>query len=80
MDYFFMTNFADIFQNVHLFVKQYIDCQKQSVEGALKVLTKSLKTIFDEDHFILNLLYQILIKNGNKTRNISYVIYILNDL
>ena len=47
------------------FVKQYTDCQKQSVGGAVKVLAKSLKTIFDADHAILNLL-QICIKFQSK--------------
>ena len=58
-----MTNFADIFRNVHFFMKQYIDFQKQSVSDALNVLAKSLRTVFNEDHFIVNLLYQISIKN-----------------
>ena len=30
--------------------------------GALKVLAESLKTIFDEIHFIVNLLYQYSVK------------------
>ena len=33
-------------------VIQYIDFQKQSVGDTLKVLLKSLKTIFDEVHFV----------------------------
>ena len=66
-----MTKFADIFWNVYLFVKQYIDYLKQSIGGVLKVLAKSLKTVFDEDHFVLNLLYQISVKNGKMTWNIS---------
>ena len=41
-----MTNFADIFRNVHFFMKQYIDFQKQSVSDALNVLAKSLRTVF----------------------------------
>ena len=36
----------------------YIGFEKQSVGGALKVLAKSLKTVFDEVYFIVNLLYQ----------------------
>ena len=47
---------------MYFFVKQYIDCQKQPVGGAFKVLAKFLKTVFDEGHFIVNLLYQISIK------------------
>ena len=43
-------------------LKRYISFQKQSVGGALKVLAKSLKTVFDEVHFIANLLYQNLIE------------------
>ena len=34
---------------------------------SLKVLTKSLKTVSDENHFIVNLLYHISIKNGRVT-------------
>ena len=52
-------------------MKQYIGFQKQSVGGALKVLAKSLKTIFNEDHFIANLVYQNSIENGNMTWNVS---------
>ena len=65
-----MTNFADIVRNVHFFVKKYIDCQKQPAGCALKVLTKSLKTVFDKDHFVVNLLYQVSIKNVKMTWNI----------
>ena len=59
------------FWNTHFFMKQYIGFQKQSVGGALKVLAKSLKTIFNEDHFIANLVYQNSIENGNMTWNVS---------
>ena len=52
-------------------MKQYIDCHKQLVGGALKVLAKSLKTVFDEDNFIINMFYQISIKNGKMNWNIS---------
>ena len=34
---------------------QYTDFQKQSVGGGLKMLGKSLKTVFDEMDFIVNL-------------------------
>ena len=57
-----------------------MDCLKQSVGGALKVFAKSLKTVFNEDHFILNLLYQTSIKNEKMTWNIGWVIYILGGL
>ena len=43
-------------------MKQYIGCKKQSVGGALKVLAKSLKTVFEKIHAIVNLLYQNSIK------------------
>ena len=35
---------------------QYIDVGKQSVGIAIKVLPKCLKTVFDEVHFMVNLL------------------------
>ena len=35
------------------------------------MLAKSLKTVFDEDHFIVNFLDQISIKNGKMTWDIS---------
>ena len=47
-----MTIFADIFKSIHFCVKQYIDFQNKPVWGTLKVLPKSLKTVFDEDLFI----------------------------
>lgn len=53
------------------FMKQYIGFHKQSVGGALKVLAKSLKTIFNEDHFIANLVHQNSIENGKMTWNVS---------
>ena len=59
-------------------VKHYLGFQKQSVEGALQVLAKPLKTVFNEAHFIVNLLYQNSIKKDDV--NISLVIYILVDL
>ena len=43
-----MRNFAGIFRNMHFCVQQYISFQKQLVRGALKVLAKSLRTIFDK--------------------------------
>ena len=44
-----MTNLAGIIQKHPFFcVKQRICFQKQSMGGALKVLAKSLKTVFDE--------------------------------
>ena len=58
-----MTNLL----NCAFFVKQCIDLKKQSNGGALKVLAKSLKTAFNKDHFIVNLVYQISIKNGKMT-------------
>ena len=67
----FTTNFVDIFWNVHLFVKQYINFKKQSVGSTVKVLAISLKTVFNEDDFIANLFYQISIKNRKMTWNIS---------
>ena len=42
--------------------RQYRAGGKQLVGGALKTLAKPLKCIFDEVHFIVNLLYQIPIK------------------
>lgn len=43
-------------------MKQYVGFQKQPVEGALKVLDKSSKTVFDKDHFTVKLLYQNSVK------------------
>ena len=43
-------------------MEQFIDFQKESVGGALKVLEKSLKSVFDEVHFKVNLVYQNSIK------------------
>ena len=37
----------------------YLDFQKWSLGSAIKVFVKPLKTIFDEGHFIVNLLYQV---------------------
>ena len=69
---FFKTNFADIFWNVHFFCETiYIDCQRQWAGCALKFLAEFLKTVFDKGHFIVNLFYQISIKNGKMTWNIS---------
>ena len=51
-----MRNFAGIFRNMHFCVQQYICFQKQLVRGALKVLAKSLRTIFDKV-FKINLVY-----------------------
>ena len=36
--------------------------EKQSVGGTVKVLVKTLKTIFDEVQFIVNLLYKNSVK------------------
>ena len=47
---------------MHFCMKQYIDFQKQSVVGALKMLAKCFKTVFDEICFIVNLIYQNSIK------------------
>ena len=44
-------------------MKQYTDFQKKSVGGAIKVLAESLKTVFDEVHFLVNLLHQNAIKS-----------------
>ena len=52
-------------------MKQYIVFLKQSLGGALKVLKKSLKTNFNNNQFIVNLVYQVSIKNGKMTCNIS---------
>ena len=58
-----MTNFDVIFRNKHFFfVKQYIGFQKQLVEGPLNVLAKSLRSVFAEDLFIVNLLDQNSVK------------------
>ena len=46
-------------------MKQYIGFQKQPVGGALKVLDKSSKTVFDKDHKIkitVKLLFQNSVK------------------
>ena len=40
-------------------MKQYIVFLKQSLGGALKVLKKSLKTNFNNNQFIVNLVYQV---------------------
>ena len=40
-----------MFRNMHFCVIQYIDCQKQSLKGSLKVLGKSLRTVLGEVHF-----------------------------
>ena len=56
-----MRNFAGIFRNMHFCVQQYICFQKQLVIGALKVLAKYLRTIFDKV-FKINLVYQTSIK------------------
>ena len=44
------------------------------------MLAKSLKTVFNKDHFVVNLVYQISIKNRKMTWNINQVIYILDNL
>ena len=36
--------------------------QRQSVGGVLKVMLKSLETVFDEVHFTINLLYRNSVK------------------
>ena len=56
-----MTNFATYLETYISCAKQYIGFQKQSVIVPLKVLAKSLKTVFEKDHFI-TLLYQNSIK------------------
>ena len=48
-------------------MKQCIELKEQSNGGALKVLAKSLKTAFNKDHFIVNLVYQISAKIGKMT-------------
>ena len=48
--------------NIFFFVKQYIGFQKQLVEGPLNVLAKSLRSVFAEDLFIVNLLDQNSVK------------------
>ena len=62
------------------FVEQHADVQKQPVRGVLKLFPKFQKTVFNKDHFIVNLVYQISIKKGKITWNISYVIYFSDDL
>ena len=47
-------DFVFIFRNMHFFVVQHIGFQMQSVLIALKVLTKSLKNVFEKFHFIAN--------------------------
>ena len=59
-----MRNFAGIFRDMHFCMKQYIDFQKQSVVGALKMLAKCFKTVLDEICFIVNLIYQNSIKKN----------------
>ena len=44
------------------------------------MLAKSLKTVFNKDHFVVNLVYQISIKNRKMTWNINQIIYILDNL
>ena len=53
--YFFKQGFADIFRNMYFCVIKEIDFKKQSVVSTLKVLAKSLKTVFDEVDFTVNL-------------------------
>ena len=54
---------------------------EKSAGGALKMLTRSRKTIFDEDHFMVNLLYQISNKTGQITPTwYRLLIYIFDDL
>ena len=43
-----------MFRNMHFCVIQYVNFQK-SVRNSLKVLAKSLKIVFDEVHFIVNM-------------------------
>ena len=43
-----------MFRNKHFCVIQYVNFQK-AVRSALKVLAKSLKIVFDEVHFIVNM-------------------------
>ena len=51
-----LRNVLPTYSEICIFcVIQYIKFQKQSMEGALKVLGKSLKTVLDEVRFILNL-------------------------
>ena len=47
-------DFVFIFRNMHFCVVQHIGFQRQSVWIALKVLTKSLKNVFEKFHFIAN--------------------------
>ena len=47
---------------MHFHCETICSLWKQSVGGALKVLAKPLKTVFNEDNFIVNLVYQISIK------------------
>ena len=41
---------------------------------------KTMKIVFDEDNFLVNLLYLISVKNEKNDSGISQVIYILDDL
>ena len=52
-------------------LKQSIDYQEQSVGGRLKVLAEFFKTVFDEVHLIVNLLYQNSVKNMKMAWNVS---------
>ena len=57
-----LQTYSDTFRNMHFFMKQCKDLQKQWVGGALIVLAKYSKTVFDEVHFRVNLLHQNSIK------------------
>ena len=50
-----LQDFARICRKCIFCLIQNVDFQKQSVGGAIKVLEKSLKTILDKVHFIVNL-------------------------
>ena len=54
---------------------QYIDFQKQSVESFLELLAKSLKIVFDEVHFIVNLFSFLLtpVLSGKPFSQVSHL-------
>ena len=78
-----MTTFPDIFRNMHFLNEttyRLPELTIQSLKGAHKVLAKSLKTVFDEVHFIVNLLYQNLINKYEDDLEHYLGYYILDDL
>ena len=75
-----MTNFADIFRNMHFLCKTIFRLPETVRKSAIKVLVKSLKTVFYKVYIIINLPYHIAIKNMKMTWNIICVIHVFDIL